>query len=61
MAKLLEEDGISYEEAWQDEEYREALSEELISDIGYFVEPKYLFSSLLRLIEERMFDIEALQ
>lgn len=61
VAKLLEEDGISYEEAWQDEEYREALSEELISDIGYFIEPKYLFSSLLRLIEERMFDIEALQ
>lgn len=61
VAKLLEEDGISYEEAWQDEEYREALSEELISDIGYFIEPKYLFSSLLRLIEERTFDIEALQ
>ncbi len=59
--KLLEEDGISYEEAWQDEEYREALSEELISDIGYFIEPKYLFSSLLGLIEERKFDIEALQ
>ena len=61
VAKLLEEDGISYEEAWQDEEYREALSEELISDIGYFIEPTYLFSSLLRLIEERTFDIEALQ
>ena len=61
VAKLLEEDEISYEEAWQDEEYREALSEELISDIGYFIEPKYLFSSLLRLIEERTFDIEALQ
>ncbi len=61
VAKLLEEDGISYEEAWQDEEYREALSEELISDIGYFIEPTYLFSSLLRLIEERTFDIEVLQ
>ena len=28
--KLLEEDNISYEEAWQDEEYKEGLQEELI-------------------------------
>ena len=56
-SKLLEEDGISYAEAWQDEEYREALQEELIHQIGYFIEPDYLFSHLLTLIEERKFDI----
>ena len=60
-SKLLEEDGISYAEAWQDEEYREALQEELINQIGYFIEPEYLFSHLLTLIEERQFDIEILQ
>ena len=60
-SKLLEEDGISYTEAWQDEEYREALKEELINQIGYFIEPEYLFSHLLILIEERKFDIEILQ
>ncbi len=60
-SKLLEEDGISYAEAWKDEEYREALQEELINQIGYFIEPEYLFSHLLTLIEERQFDIEILQ
>ncbi len=60
-SKLLEEDGISYAEAWKDEEYREALQEELIHQIGYFIEPDYLFSHLLTLIEERKFDIEVLQ
>lgn len=58
--KLLEEDNMSYEEAWSDEEYREALQEELVSDIGYFIEPKYLFSKLLESIEIGDFDIEIL-
>lgn len=35
--KLLEEDNMSYEEAWRDEEYKEALQEELVNDIGYFI------------------------
>lgn len=58
---LLEEDKISYAEAWNDEEYREALQEELLSQIGYFVEPIYLFSSLMKAIEDGTFDIEMLQ
>lgn len=58
---LLEEDKISYAEAWKDEEYREALQEELLSQIGYFVEPQYLFSSLMKAIEDGTFDIEMLQ
>ncbi|SQC23833.1 type I restriction-modification system, M subunit [Clostridium perfringens] len=43
--KLLEEDGVSYEEAWEDEELREALKEELVNDIGYFIEPKFYLIS----------------
>lgn len=58
---LLSEDGINYIEAWNDEEMKEALKEELLEDIGYFVEPKYLFSTLLQAIEEGKFDIEMLQ
>lgn len=58
---LLEEDKISYAEAWKDDEYREALQEELLSQIGYFIEPKYLFSSLMKAIEDGSFDIEMLQ
>lgn len=60
-SKLLEEDNISYEEAFSDEEYREALEEELINDLGYFIEPKYLFSKLLKSIETGSFDIEELE
>lgn len=61
VEKLLIEDNISYTEAWKDEEMREALQEELLGEIGYFVDPKYLFSSLMKAIEEGKFDIEMLQ
>lgn len=59
--KLLEEDKISYDEAWEDEEYREALKEELLNQIGYFVEPSSLFSTLMKKIEDGTFDVEMLQ
>ena len=59
--KLLEEDDLSYLEAWEDEEYREALKDMLVNDIGYFIEPKYLFNSLLKNIETGDFDIEQLE
>ena len=58
---LLSEDEISYCDAWDDEEYREGLQEEFLEQLGYFIEPKYLFSSLLKAIEEGKFDIEMLQ
>ncbi|CEO26409.1 type I restriction-modification system subunit M [Paraclostridium sordellii] len=58
---LLSEDEISYIEAWEDEEYKEGLQEELLEQLGYFVEPKYLFSTLLQAIEDGKFDIEMLQ
>ena len=59
--KLLEEDKISYDKAWEDEEYREALKEELLNEIGYFVEPSSLFSTLMKKIEDGTFDVEMLQ
>lgn len=58
---LLSEDEISYSEAWEDEEYKEGLQEELVEQLGYLIEPKYLFSTLLQAIEENKFDIEMLQ
>ncbi|WP_034763696.1 type I restriction-modification system subunit M [Rossellomorea vietnamensis] len=64
VAKLLEEDELSYEEAWRDEEYREALAEELIQQIGYVIEPKYLFSNMIKEIgkgDQGKFDTEMLQ
>ncbi len=64
VMKLLEEDGISYTEAWKDAELREALSEELIQQIGYVIEPKYLFSNMINEIakgDQGEFDTEMLQ
>ncbi|MGV3244887.1 type I restriction-modification system subunit M [Staphylococcus sp. 11261D007BR] len=60
VADLLSEDDISYEEAWEDEEYQEAISEELIQSIGFIVKPDELFSHLIRKIENQTFDIEDL-
>lgn len=59
--KLLEEDNMTYEEAYKDKELREALQEELVNDIGYFIEPKFLFNKLLQTIETGNFDIETLE
>lgn len=60
VERLLSEDNISYSEAWEDEEFQEALSDELITRIGYVIEPKYLYSSLVQDIEAGKFDIEDL-
>lgn len=59
---LLKEDKISYEEAWKKDEYRKAIIEDLIkdSDCGYVIEPQYLFSNLIHLIETGNFDISIL-
>ena len=35
MANLLKDDGISYEDAWIDEEYKEAVVEEALRDLSF--------------------------
>ena len=64
VEKLLEEDSISYAKAWSDGEYREALAEELLQQIGYVIKPEYLFSNIMIEIEKGdngRFDTELLQ
>ena len=61
MKELLKDDGISYAEAWEDEEYREGLKEESIDYLGYVIEPKYLFSHVIKLIETGEFDVEYME
>ncbi|TKC14754.1 type I restriction-modification system subunit M [Robertmurraya kyonggiensis] len=61
---LLKEDNISYADAWKNEEYREELADYLISELGYVVEPQFLFSHFLDEIEKGAngnFDVEMLQ
>ena len=60
--KLLNKDKLTYEQAWKKEEYREAIIEDLTkdSDVGYVIEPEYLFSNLIKLVETGNFDISIL-
>ncbi|RPK03103.1 type I restriction-modification system subunit M [Priestia endophytica] len=62
--ELLKEDNLSFAEAWIDEEYKEDLEEYLISELGYVIEPQYLFSNFVKEIElgtNGNFDVEMLQ
>ena len=60
--KYLKEDGITYAEAWADDEIREDLKEELLknSELGYFIEPQFLYASLVSSIKEGKFSIDML-
>ena len=64
VSKLLEEDDITYDEAWNNPEYREGLKEELIAQIGYVIEPQDLYSAMVTEIEkgeQGNFDVEVLE
>lgn len=58
----LAEDEMTYEEAWKKEDYKKVLIEQLTenSDIGYLIEPEYLFSKMVSLIGVGQFDISVL-
>jgi type I restriction enzyme M protein len=61
---LLKEDKISYPDAWENEDYREDLANYLVEELGYVVEPQFLFSHYLEEIEKgakSSFDVEVLQ
>ena len=47
MNEELKEDGLTFTEAWEEEDYKEDLMDEGISYLGYFIEPKYLFSNII--------------
>ncbi|HDR4858691.1 type I restriction-modification system subunit M [Bacillus cereus] len=62
--QLLKEDNITFSQAWTDEEYKEDLAEYLVGELGYVIEPQYLFSNFVSEIEKGVngnFDVELLQ
>lgn len=61
MKDLLKDDNIDYETAWENQEYKEAVVEEALRDLGYVIEPQYLFRNFVKMVENRAFDIEFLQ
>ena len=62
VAELLKDDpDMTFLLAWKNEEYRDVLKDTLQKQIGYFIEPQYLFNNLLASIETNDFEIELLQ
>lgn len=61
MVNLLKDDGITFEEAWESEDYKDAVIEEALRDLGYLIEPRYLFPVMVKQVENSNFDIEYLQ
>ncbi|MCY1569646.1 type I restriction-modification system subunit M [Staphylococcus pettenkoferi] len=58
--EALSGEELTYKEAWEDEDLRDALKEELLDSVGYFIEPQDLFSHMIKEIENQTFDIEHL-
>ncbi len=61
MENLLKDDHISYEKAFESDEYRDVVIEEGLRDLGFIIEPQYLFKNMLALVERQNFDVEFLQ
>ena len=61
MVNLLKDDGLTFKEAWNNEEMKDAVVEEALRDLGYIIEPQYLFSEMVKLVENSNFDVEYLQ
>ena len=60
---ILKDDGVSFKQAWNsgDEELKAALKEECIQDLGYFVEPEFLYSTIISMIEHNENILPALE
>ena len=66
MSELLVNDGLTYEEAFADEEFKPVVEEWSLSKLGYVIKPEDLFRNLIRKIkkfkdEEDKFSVEDLE
>ena len=60
IEKELKEDGITFEEAWKSDEYNPDLKEDSIEYLGYFIEPQFLFNSIVEKAEVGEFILDDL-
>lgn len=52
MSELLANDGLTYEEAFADEEFKPVVQKWSLSKLGYVIKPEDLFRNLIRKIEK---------
>lgn len=57
----LKSEGVTYAQAWEDEEFKSEIIDESLTRLGYVIEPKYLFSNVIRMIEKGEFSIDYLE
>ena len=58
MKEILKNDGLSYEEAFSDEDFKPVVEEWSLSKLGYIIKPEFLYKNLQKSIVERTFSIE---
>ncbi len=62
VSELLKDDqNMTFLTAWKDNNFQNVLKDTLQKQIGYYIEPQYLFNNLLASIETNDFEIELLQ
>ena len=52
MKEILENDGLTYEEAFESNEFRPVVEEWSLSKLGYVIKPENLFRNLIRKINK---------
>lgn len=56
----LKEDQLTFQEAYENKDYREDLKEVALEELGYFLEPQYLFSTLIKKVKIEEFILDDL-
>ncbi|POD82012.1 Site-specific DNA-methyltransferase (adenine-specific) [Lactiplantibacillus plantarum subsp. plantarum] len=59
--ELLQDDDVDFADAEQDAELMQDLKDEVIDVLGFFIEPRYLFTTMVKKINAGDFDVEMLQ
>ena len=57
----LEEDGLDFYKAWEDESLREDIKKMSVNVLGYFFNPKYFFEAFIQKIKKETFSVEDLK
>lgn len=58
MKDLLKNDGLTYEEAYANSDFRPVVMDWSLSKLGYIIKPEFLYKNLQKSIVERTFSIE---
>ena len=58
MKEILKNDGLSYEEAFENSDFRPVVEQWSLSKLGYIIKPEHLYKNLQKDIVERTFSIE---